>query len=135
MQAAAVSTVTRSVSRRGRAPEAHLRPVPDVAPPRDASVVRVSASKVAHTVLVSGEIDFATGSEIVEAVDRVRARHPGMPIIVDTSAVEFIDPAGYRALRSALSHADRTCDPLVSHVVGAVVLRLEVVLELVSRSR
>ncbi len=112
MQAAAPSTVPRRSPRPARS--AQVRP---------------------HTVRVDGEVDLETGASIVTAVDRLRARHPGAPIIVDTSAVTFIDPAGYRALRSALSGADGTPDPLVSHRVGAAVLRLEVVIELVSRSR
>jgi anti-anti-sigma factor len=50
-------------------------------------------------LLVSGEVDLSTASRLEAAI--ARAAEPGLPLILDLTAVEFLDSAGARVLAEA----------------------------------
>jgi hypothetical protein len=75
---------------------------------------------------LSGELDLATAPRLGEAMAWLRfSGGPGAPILIDTSDVEFISAAGYRALQAALVGPNGLWDPRVALVVGPAVARLE----------
>lgn len=75
---------------------------------------------------ISGELDMATAPHLGEAIAWLRSSTgPATTIVIDTSGVDFIAVAGYRALLSALVGPDGLWDPRVSIIVGPAVARLE----------
>ncbi|OZM78291.1 STAS domain-containing protein [Pseudonocardia sp. MH-G8] len=67
----------------------------------DVEVVREAGAVV---VVVSGEVDLSTGSELLDALISEVDRHQGGgPLIVDLDGVRFLSSAGL----SALAQADR----------------------------
>jgi hypothetical protein len=75
---------------------------------------------------VSGELDIATAPRLAEAMAWPRFRScPATTILIDTSDVDFIAAAGYRALIAALVGPDGLWDPRVTLAVGPAVARLE----------
>ncbi len=75
---------------------------------------------------VSGELDIATAPRLAEAMAWLRLRScRATTILIDTSDVDFIAAAGYRALVAALVGPDGLWDPRVTLVVGPTVARLE----------
>jgi hypothetical protein len=75
---------------------------------------------------LSGELDMATAPRLGEAMAWLRfSGGPGTPILIDTSDVDFISAAGYRALQAALVGPNGLWDPRVALIVGRAVARLE----------
>jgi hypothetical protein len=75
---------------------------------------------------VSGELDIATAPRLAEAMAWLRFRScPATTILIDTSDVDFIAAAGYRALIAALVGPHGLWDPRVTLVGGPAVARLE----------
>ena len=75
---------------------------------------------------VSGELDMATAPRLGEAMAWLRlSSAPATTIVIDTSGVEFIAAAGYRALLAVLVRPDGLWDPRVALIVGPAVARLE----------
>jgi anti-sigma B factor antagonist len=79
-------------------------------------------------VRAAGELDLATASQLVRAID-VAAYGRGRPrILVDLAAVEFCDSAGLRALLGAAREVEARAGRLVVAVApgGAVDRLLEI---------
>jgi hypothetical protein len=75
---------------------------------------------------LSGELDMATAPRLGEAMAWLRfSGGPGTPILIDTSDVDFISAAGYRALQAALVGPNGLWDTRVALIVGRAVARLE----------
>jgi hypothetical protein len=74
-----------------------------------------------------GELDMATAPRLGEAMAWLRfGSGSGTTIVIDTSDVDFISAAGYRALQAALVGPHGLWDPRVALIVGPAVARLEV---------
>jgi hypothetical protein len=75
---------------------------------------------------LSGELDMATAPRLGEAMAWLRSSSgPAATIVIDTSDVDFVAAAGYRALQAALVRPDGLWDPRVALVVGPALARLE----------
>jgi hypothetical protein len=75
---------------------------------------------------LAGDLDMATAPRLREAMAWLRvSSDPTTTIVIDTSDVDFIAAAGYRALRAALVGRNGLWDPRVTLVVGPAVARLE----------
>jgi hypothetical protein len=75
---------------------------------------------------LSGDLDMATAPRLGEAMAWLRVSSgPGTTIVIDTSDVDFIAAAGYRALQAALVGPNGLWDPRVALIVGPAVARLE----------
>jgi hypothetical protein len=69
---------------------------------------------------------MATAPRLGEAMAWLRlSSAPATTIVIDTSGVEFIAAAGYRALLAVLVRPDGLWDPRVALIVGPAVARLE----------
>ncbi|WP_306327438.1 STAS domain-containing protein [Streptomyces venezuelae] len=76
------------------------------------------------TLLVSGEIDAATGSALLRALTDALRAHPG-GVALDLSAVTFCDCAGLRSLLAArYQHLDLGRRPLRVVAAGPRMTRL-----------
>jgi anti-anti-sigma factor len=73
---------------------------------------------------LAGELDLASAPRLKAAMAWLRARDH-RTIVVDTRRLDFVDLAGYRALRSALDGSDGHRDPRTLYVVGAALARLQ----------
>jgi hypothetical protein len=73
-----------------------------------------------------GELDQATAPRLGEAMARLRS-HAGRAttIVIDTSDLDRIADAGYRALQAALIGPNGLWDPRVALIVGPAVARVE----------
>ena len=104
----------------GRAAAAARPPPPGIL---DLSIRRRGA--VIELVL-AGDLDMATAPRLGEAMAWLRCSCGAAPtILIDTSDLDFIAAAGYRALQAALVRPDGLWDPRVLLVVGPAVARLE----------
>jgi hypothetical protein len=75
---------------------------------------------------LSGDLDMATSQRLGDAMAWLRfSSDPTTTIVIDTSDVDFIAAAGYRALQAALVGPNGLWDPRVALVVGPAVARLE----------
>jgi hypothetical protein len=75
---------------------------------------------------LSGDFDMATAPRLGEAMAWLRrSSGPGTTIVIDTSDLDFIAAAGYRALRAALVGPNGLWDARVTLIVGPAVARLE----------
>jgi hypothetical protein len=75
---------------------------------------------------LSGDLDMATAPRLGEAMAWLRiSGGPATTIVINTTALEFIAAAGYRALRAALVGPDGLWDARVSLIMGPAVARLE----------
>jgi anti-anti-sigma factor len=75
---------------------------------------------------LAGDLDMATAPQLGEAMARLRiGRGPAQTIVIETSAVDFVAAAGYRALQAALTGPDGRRDPHVCCIVGPAVARIE----------
>ena len=75
---------------------------------------------------LSGELDMATAPRLGEAMAWLRwSCGPTTTIVIDTSNVDFIAAAGYRAVQMALVRSDGLWDPHVTLIVGRALARLE----------
>jgi hypothetical protein len=75
---------------------------------------------------LAGDLDMATAPRLGEAMAWLRfSRGPAATIVIDTSDVDFIAAAGYRALQAALVGPDGLWDPRVALIVGPAVARIE----------
>jgi hypothetical protein len=75
---------------------------------------------------LSGDLDMATAPRLGEAMAWLRfSGDPATTIVIDTSNVDFIAAAGYRALQAALVGPNGLWDPRVAPIVGPAVARLE----------
>jgi hypothetical protein len=75
---------------------------------------------------LSGDLDMATAQRLGDAMAWLRfSSDPTTTIVIDTSDVDFIAAAGYRALQAALVGPNGLWDPRVALVVGPAVARLE----------
>jgi anti-anti-sigma factor len=73
-----------------------------------------------------GDLDMATAPRLREAMAWLRfSSDPTTTIVIDTTDIEFIAAAGYRALQSALVGPNSLWDPRVVLVVGRAVARFE----------
>jgi hypothetical protein len=69
---------------------------------------------------------MATAPRLGEAMAWLRfSRGRAATIVIDTSDVDFIAAAGYRALKAALVGPDGLWDPRVVLIVGPTVARIE----------
>jgi hypothetical protein len=85
---------------------------------------------------LSGELNLATAPRIGEAMAWLRfSGGPGTTILIDTSDVDFISAAGYRAIQAALVGRNGLWDPCVALIVGPAVARLEVAISGASAAR
>jgi anti-anti-sigma regulatory factor len=73
---------------------------------------------------LAGDLDLASAARLRAAMSWLRRRYP-RTIVVDTRRLDFVDLAGYRALRSSLAGSDGQPDPRTVYVVGEVVARLQ----------
>jgi hypothetical protein len=107
----------------GRAAAATRRPPPgtlDLSIRRRGAVIELG---------LSGDLDMATAPRLGEAMAWLRfSRGHASTIVIDTSDVDFIAAAGYRALQAALVGPDGLWDPRVVWIVGPAVARLEAVI-------
>ena len=95
-------------------------------PPPGTLVVSVERRGAVVALELSGELDMATAPRVGEAMAWLRAgTRPRTTIVIDTTGVDFIAAAGYRALQAALVRPDGLWDPRVLLVVGPAVARLE----------
>jgi anti-anti-sigma factor len=75
---------------------------------------------------LSGDLDMATAPRLREAMAWLRfSSEPATTIVIDTTDVDFIAAAGYRALQAALVGPNGLWDPRVVLIVGPAVARLE----------
>jgi hypothetical protein len=75
---------------------------------------------------LSGDLDMATAPRLGEAMAWLRVSSgPRTTIVIDTSDVDFVAAAGYRALQAALVGPNGLWDPRVALIVGPAVARLE----------
>lgn len=75
---------------------------------------------------LSGDLDMATAPRLREAMAWLRfSSEPATTIVIDTTDVDFIAAAGYRALQAALVGPNGLWDPRVALIVGPAVARLE----------
>jgi hypothetical protein len=75
---------------------------------------------------VSGELDMATATRLGEAMAWLRmTTRPATTIVINTTDVDFIAAAGYRALLAALVGPNGLWDRRVALIVGPAVVRLE----------
>ena len=85
---------------------------------------------------LAGDLDLATASRIGEAMAWLRSSSdPGTTIVIDTTRVEFIAAAGYRALEAARVGPSGLWDPHVALIVGPAVARLEAAISAASHRR
>ncbi len=85
---------------------------------------------------LSGDLDMATAPRLGEAMAWLRfSSCPATTIVIDTSDVDFIAAAGYRALRAALVGPNGLWDPRVALIVGPAVARLEAAISAASAHR
>jgi hypothetical protein len=85
---------------------------------------------------LSGDLDMATAPRLGEAMAWLRfGRGHASTIVIDTTDVDFIAAAGYRALQAALVGPDGLWDPRVVWIVGPAVARLEAVISAASTPR
>jgi hypothetical protein len=85
---------------------------------------------------LAGDLDMATAPRLGEAMAWLRfSRGHASTIVIDTSDVDFIAAAGYRALQAALVGPDGLWDPRVVLIVGPAVARLEAALSARSTPR
>lgn len=84
---------------------------------------------------LAGELDMATAPRIREAMAWLRfSSDPDTAIRVDTTDIDFIAVAGYRALQAALVGPDGLWDRRVALIVGPAVARLEAAIAAASTS-
>jgi hypothetical protein len=84
---------------------------------------------------LAGELDMATAPRIGEAMAWLRfSSDPDTAILVDTTDIDFIAVAGYRALQAALVGPNGLWDRRVALVVGPAVARLEAAIAAASTS-
>jgi hypothetical protein len=75
---------------------------------------------------LSGDLDMATAPRLGEPMAWLRLRRGrGTTIVIDTSDVDFVAAAGYRALQATLVGPNGLWDPRVALIVGPAVARLE----------
>lgn len=75
---------------------------------------------------LSGDLDMATASRLGETMAWLRlSTGSATTIVIDTSDVDFVAAAGYRALQAALVGPNGLWDPRVALIVGPAVARLE----------
>jgi hypothetical protein len=75
---------------------------------------------------ISGDLDMATAPRLGETMAWLRlSSAPETTIVIDTSDVDFVAAAGYRALQAALVGPNGLWDPRVALIVGPAVARLE----------
>jgi hypothetical protein len=75
---------------------------------------------------LSGDLDMATAPRLDETMAWLRlSSGPTTTIVIDTSDVDFVAAAGYRAPQAALVGPNGLWDPRVALVVGPAVARLE----------
>lgn len=79
---------------------------------------------------LEGALDLAGGAHLARAINDVRATHPGR-LVVDATALRFIDLSGRRALLACRAGAEP--DTPVELRVGATVERLTRLVDLVGR--
>jgi hypothetical protein len=85
---------------------------------------------------VSGDLDMATASRLEDAMTWLRfSCGPATTIVIDTSDVDFVAAAGYRALQAALVGPNGLWDPHVALIVGPAVARLEAAISAASAPR
>jgi hypothetical protein len=85
---------------------------------------------------LAGDLDMATAPRIGEAMAWLRfSSDPGTTIVIDTTRVEFIAAAGYRALEAARLGPNGLWNPHVALIVGPAVARLEAAISAASRRR
>jgi hypothetical protein len=85
---------------------------------------------------LAGELDMATAPRVGEAMAWLRASTaPGTTIVIDTTRIDFVAAAGYRAVRAALVGPDGLWDARVTLVVGPALARLEAAISAASRPR
>jgi anti-anti-sigma factor len=95
-------------------------------PPPGTLVVSVERRGDVVGLDLAGELDMATAPRVGEAMAWLRASTgPGTTIVIDTTGVDFIAAAGYRAVRAALVGPHGLWDARVVLVVGPAVARLE----------
>jgi anti-anti-sigma factor len=105
-------------------------------PPPGTLVVSVERRGAVVALELSGELDMATAPRVGEAMAWLRAStRPRTTIVIDTTGVDFIAAAGYRALRAALVGPNGVWDARVALIVGPVVARLEAAITAASRRR
>jgi hypothetical protein len=104
---------TRATAAAGRAPPGMLC----VSIQRRGSVIDLG---------LSGDLDMATAPRLGEAMAWLRlSSGPATTIVIDTSDVDFVAAAGYRALQAALVGPNGLWDPRVTLILGGAVARLE----------
>jgi hypothetical protein len=75
---------------------------------------------------LSGELDVATAPPLGEAMARLRSGSGrAKTIVIDTSDVDRVAEAGYRALQAALVGPNGVWDPKTALIVGPAVARFE----------
>jgi hypothetical protein len=85
---------------------------------------------------LAGDLDMATAPRIGEAMAWLRfSSDPGTTIVIDTTRVEFIAAAGYRALEATRVGPGGLWDPHVALIVGPAVARLEAAISAASQRR
>jgi anti-anti-sigma factor len=95
-------------------------------PPPGTLVVSVERRGAVVALNLSGDLDMATAPRVGEAMAWLRASSgPGTTIVIDTTDVDFIAAAGYRAVRASLVGPNHRWDSHVALIVGPAVARLE----------
>jgi hypothetical protein len=85
---------------------------------------------------LSGDLDMATAPRLGDAIAWLRlSSGPATTIVIDTSDVDFIAAAGYRALQAALVGPNGLWDPRVALIVGPAVAKLEAAISAASALR
>ena len=104
-------------------------------PPPGTLVVSVERRGAVVALELAGELDMATAPRVGEAMAWLRAgTRPRTTIVIDTTGVDFIAAAGYRALRAALVGPEGVWSR-VALIVGPAVARLEAAISAASGPR
>ena len=113
-----------------RGPDAPRRPRPgtlDLSIHRRGGVIELG---------LAGDLDMATAPRLGQAMAWLRfSRDPAATIVIDTSDLDFVAAAGYRALQAALVGPTGRQDPRITLVVGPAVARLEAAISAASTRR
>lgn len=92
-------------------------------PPSDGLVLDLRQRDRLVELQLAGDLDLATAPRLAAAMAWLRRRYR-RTIVVDTRRLDFVDLAGYRALRASLQDPDGTRDPRIVYVVGEALGRL-----------
>jgi anti-anti-sigma factor len=85
---------------------------------------------------LAGDLDMATAPRLGQAMAWLQfSRDPAATIVIDTTDLDFVAAAGYRALQAALVGPAGRQDPRIALIVGPAVARLEAAISAASTRR